>query len=252
MNISEMTEDIAIPPEPADEELPLYLQVASTLRTAILRGVYPVASRIPTEEELCRRFNVSRHTIREALRQLRGDGLIASRPGSRPTVAAPSLPSASEFFADEGGFDYMIGTRLAVEGVDGVTISDELAREIDLPTGERWLCVKGYRVNADDGRATCWNEYYIREEYGMVVRLLPRHVGPVLPLLEDLFSLRATRITRSIGAIPLPTGQARAFNAKAGSAALKILTRCETIDGKPILLNRSIHPEGTFRYSIRR
>jgi DNA-binding GntR family transcriptional regulator len=247
-----MTEDIAMPSETADEELPLYLQVASTLRTAILRGIYPVASRIPTEEELCRRFNVSRHTIREALRQLRGDGLIASRPGSRPTVAAPPLPGASEFFADEGGFDYMIGTRLAVEGADSITIGDELAREIDLPAGERWLCVKGYRVNADDGRATCWNEYYVKEEHGLVARLLPRHVGPVLPLLEDLFSLRATRITRSISAIPLPARQARTFNAKTGCAALKILTRCEAIDGGTILLNRSIHLDGTFSYSIRR
>ena len=69
--------------------LPLYLQVASTLRTAILRGVYPVGSRVPTEDELCRHFKVSRHTIREALRQLRNDGLITSTPGSRPVVAPP-------------------------------------------------------------------------------------------------------------------------------------------------------------------
>jgi DNA-binding GntR family transcriptional regulator len=247
-----MNDDIAMPPDPADDALPLYLQVASTLRTAILRGIYPVASRIPTEEELCRRFNVSRHTIREALRQLRGDGLIASRPGSRPTVAASPLPSATEFFADEGGFDYMIGTRLAIESADSVTISNDLAKDIGLPAGERWLCVTGYRVNADDGHATCWNEYYIKEVYGLVARLLSRHVGPVLPLLEDLFSLRATRITRSIGAIPLPAKQAKVFKAKTGSAALKILTRCETIDGDAVLLNRSIHPDGTFSYSIRR
>jgi DNA-binding GntR family transcriptional regulator len=244
-----MTEDVA---KPQDSALPLYLQVASTLRTAIVRGVYPVGSRIPTEEDLCRRFNVSRHTIREALRQLRGDGLITSRPGSRPTVTSSPLPSASEFFADEGGFDYMIGTRLVIESTESALITEELAQEIEVPAGEHWLCVKGYRVNADDGRPTCWNEYYIKQEYAMVARLLARHVGPVLPLLEDLFDLRATRITRSIGAIRLPAKQAGSFGVKAGDAALSILTSCETMDGEAILLNRSIHPAGTFQYSIRR
>lgn len=241
------------PPEGNKEDgLPLYLQVASTLRTAILRGVYPVGSRVPTEDELCRHFQVSRYTIREALRQLRSDGLISSTPGSRPVVAPPALPGQADFFAGEGGFDYMLGTRLAIESMDMAAVTPALAEETGLPRGEQWLCAKGYRINVDDGLATCWNEYTIAAEYAMIGRILARHVGPVVPLLEDLFNLKIARITRSMSAAPLPAELAQAFRAAPGSPALRILTRCETPDGRVAMLNRSLHPSGEFSYAIRR
>ena len=52
-----------------------YLQVARTLRKEIVDGVYPVGSQLPTEQQLCERFEVSRYTVREALRRLRDDNL---------------------------------------------------------------------------------------------------------------------------------------------------------------------------------
>lgn len=57
-----------------------YLQIARTLRKEIVDGVYPVGSQLPTEHQLCERFAVSRYTVREALRRLREDNLVASRP----------------------------------------------------------------------------------------------------------------------------------------------------------------------------
>jgi DNA-binding GntR family transcriptional regulator len=240
--------------ETADEGLPLYLQVSSTLRTAILRGIYPVGSRMPTEEALCERFKVSRHTIREALRQLRADGLIASRPGSRPTVASP-VPRRPEIIASDIGedfFDYTIGTRFEIESMETLSVSHRLAKDTGLPAGEEWLCAQGYRINVDDSQPTCWNEYYIRQEYALVGRLLARHVGPFIPLLEDLFETRIARITRSISAVAMPNRQAERLSAQPGSAALHIIVRCETPDGAVAMLNRSIHPHGVITYAIKR
>lgn len=250
-----MTQDLAHGAEEmAGEGLPRYLQVASTLRTAILRGIYPVGSRMPTEEALCERFKVSRHTIREALRQLRADGLIGSRPGSRPTVASPA-PRRSEVIAGDIGkdfFDYTIGTRFEIESMEAVPITRPLAEETGLSAGEEWLCAKGYRINVDDGQPTCWNEYYIRQDYALIGRLLARHVGPFIPLLEDLFEIRISRIVRSISAVRMPLRQAERLSSEPGAAALHIAVRCETPDGAVAMLNRSIHPHGEITYAIRR
>src|SRR3954467_4184650 len=73
---------------------PLYLQVVRALKDEIVRGVFPVGSQLPTEEELCERFSVSRYTVREALRRLRDDRLVASRRGAGTIVVAPSSPDS--------------------------------------------------------------------------------------------------------------------------------------------------------------
>ena len=67
-------------------EAPLYRRVVDALREDIASGRVAVGNRFPTEDALCRRFGVSRHTVREALRALREEGLIASRQGAGTTV----------------------------------------------------------------------------------------------------------------------------------------------------------------------
>lgn len=75
----------------------LATQIADQIRTAIVEGRLKVDQRLPTEDELAARFEVSRPTIREALKRLAAKNLIRSRRG--PTggtfVARPSLEDAS-------------------------------------------------------------------------------------------------------------------------------------------------------------
>src|SRR5215213_4504500 len=70
----------------------LYQIVIDALRQEILSGVRAVGEKLPTEDALCRRFGVSRHTIREALRQLREEGLVASRQGAGTVVVRRATP----------------------------------------------------------------------------------------------------------------------------------------------------------------
>ena len=56
-------------------------QIAESLREAIIEGELKVDERLPTEEELAARFEVSRPTIREALKRLAAQNLIRSRRG---------------------------------------------------------------------------------------------------------------------------------------------------------------------------
>ena len=70
-------------------EEPLYLQVVRALKNEIVKGVHPVGSQLPTEEELCQRFSVSRYTVREALRLLREDHLDWLTAESRRLPSTP-------------------------------------------------------------------------------------------------------------------------------------------------------------------
>lgn len=56
-------------------------EVATTLRTEILRGQYRVGERLPSERDLSSCFEINRSTTREALKQLEQLGIIEIQPG---------------------------------------------------------------------------------------------------------------------------------------------------------------------------
>ena len=56
-------------------------QVADQLQQAIFSGTLKANDRLPTETELAQRFNVSRPTIREALKRLAAKNLVRSKRG---------------------------------------------------------------------------------------------------------------------------------------------------------------------------
>jgi GntR family transcriptional regulator len=61
--------------------IPLHEQISSWLKGEMAAGHLPPESQLPSENELCDRFGVSRVTVRRALQTLDADGLIYRRPG---------------------------------------------------------------------------------------------------------------------------------------------------------------------------
>ena len=122
-------------PPAADTVEHRYLQVARTLRKEIVDGVFPVGSQLPTEHELCERFAVSRYTVREALRRLRDDNLVSSRPRTG-TLVVPR-PSSSSYAQDVMSINDLLafaaGARFEIESNAMVTITGELAERTGLP-----------------------------------------------------------------------------------------------------------------------
>ena len=68
---------------------PLYAQIMEWIRQDILRGIYPIGSRIPAEHELENRYNVSRVTVRRALQELTAAGLLERKQGKGTFVSQP-------------------------------------------------------------------------------------------------------------------------------------------------------------------
>ena len=66
------------PSSPAD----LSAQIASAIRDAIVSGELIVDQRLPSEAELAEQFNVSRPTVREALKRLGAQSLIRTQRGA--------------------------------------------------------------------------------------------------------------------------------------------------------------------------
>ncbi len=127
----------------------LYLQVAGALKQQIVGGVYPVGSQLPTEDVLCARFSVSRYTVREALRRLREDNLVASRQGAG-TIVVPRV-STNSYAQDVVSINDLLAfansARFAIESIGMVLIEKTLSSRTGLASGKEWLMVRGLQAN---------------------------------------------------------------------------------------------------------
>lgn len=130
------------------DPLPLWAQVCADLRRRIEAGEF--AGGFPGELALTEEYEVSRHTIREALRVLRGEGVLRSQRG-RPTVVGPtvyrqSLGTLSSLFdsvAAQGATPRSDVLRLAT------TVNASVADELGLPGDTQLVVVERLRY-ADD------------------------------------------------------------------------------------------------------
>ena len=127
---------------------PLWSQVCDDLRRRISAGEF--APGFPGELSLTEEYDVSRHTIREALRVLRGEGLVVSGRGRSSTIAAPrvrqrldSLYSLFDSLESQGIVQDSVVLRLAT--TSNATVADYLG----LPPDSEFVVLE--RVRLADG-----------------------------------------------------------------------------------------------------
>ena len=77
-----------------NSKIPLYHQLYKLLRATIIRGEWVPGAMIPPESELCRTFQVSQITARQALDNLVNDGLIYRQRGRGSFVAQPAIETS--------------------------------------------------------------------------------------------------------------------------------------------------------------
>jgi GntR family transcriptional regulator, phosphonate transport system regulatory protein len=61
---------------------PIWKSITATLTAEIAGGQYRAGDKLPTEAELSQRFGVNRHTLRRALAEMAGAGLVVARRGA--------------------------------------------------------------------------------------------------------------------------------------------------------------------------
>src|SRR5215472_1752614 len=231
---------------------PLYLQLVRALKDEIVSGVYPIGSQLPTEEELCERFSVSRYTVREALRRLREDSLVASRQGAG-TIVVPRRPTDSfvhEVMSINDLVAFATGVRFDIDQIEMIEIDEKLSTRTGIASGEAWLAVRGFRHTEGSEWPVCWTEVYINREFAAVGRLLQRHRGPIFHLIEDLFGQSIVEVHQEIAAALIAPELAGGLKVKAGTTALEVQRTYKLAAGKIAQVAINTHPASRFRHSM--
>jgi len=127
------------------------------LRQAIAQGTFRPGSQLPTEAELCQMLGVSRTVVREALRGLEEDGLVARRHGVGTFVRDhPILKNLNFNF----GITEMIESAGLTPGTSyfasrAETADGEKVEQLRVPIGTALITVE--RVRTADGRPVVYS-----------------------------------------------------------------------------------------------
>lgn len=149
-----------------EKNVPIYYQLYSDLRERILNGEYPPGKCVPSESEMMARYGVSRITVRRAIADLEGDGLLKRVRGKGSVVLERksvhnlnSLYSLSEMAKRRGDQVSYIILDKAVRSAEIKT-----ARELGIPNGSMVFELK--RLLLINGKVAALTTAYVPYEEG--------------------------------------------------------------------------------------
>ena len=146
-----------------ESHVPKYAQIADAIRQRIARGVWPVGTRLPANEDLAQEFGVSRITIRQAVDLLQRDSLLDARQGSGTFVVGgpvenrwlrveTSLAALSAVYSD---------TSPQIINIDEGTARPPLLPDDGTPA-ENYVFMR--RLHSREGKAYCVIAIYLDEK----------------------------------------------------------------------------------------
>jgi len=201
---------------------PYYHQISAILRERIQNREFRPGDRVPSEEELCRTFSVSRATVRQALQALELDGLIRREPGRGSFVLRPSKGIAELkmtcLLEDLIALGIPAQTKVSEVGV--VQASRPVAEALGLDPGDKVFGFLRVAVVRDQPFAA--SRIFLPAEMERRLRKRDLAVPHLLRTLEMKCGVVPARADQVIEAILADPRQASLLDVAAGTALLSV------------------------------
>jgi GntR family transcriptional regulator len=214
--------------------IPLYFQIEHDLASSIASGALAPGSQLPPEEELVRRYGVSRTTVRKAVQELERLGLIEIRRGRGTFVRTEKL--AQEFMELTGFVEDMVALGLQpsarVLGTAPTEADETIARQLRVPIGTEVMQIR--RVRIADGVAMSLDETYLPMDLGRKVVENDLEVYPIFSLLEKKYDTPLLEADYRIEAVAADPFVAEALGVVEGAPILLIERVSYSLDQRPV------------------
>jgi GntR family transcriptional regulator len=212
----------------------LYSRVETVLACEIADGVLKVGDQLPTEDILIARFEVSRITIRRAIQNLVGRGLVEIRRGKGTFVAPPKmtqeLTELSGFVEDMHALGRKPTARVISKDV--VTADTTVASHLALTKGERVVRIR--RVRLADGVPLSFDETFLPLGIGKKIITNNLKVEPIFSLLERKYDIPLIEAEYKLEAVTAEAEVASALRVKQGSPIFRIERTSYSTGNRPV------------------
>lgn len=167
--------------------VPLYAQVVERLQHDIAAGTFSRTGRLPTEGELSDQYGVSRITIRRAVDELVGQGVVEKKQGKGTFLCSPKmsrrLGSGPVSFTEMCQANGLEARAQLLEAGICVPESSEVREILGLRPGESAVRVKRLRYAGD--RPLVLEDNYYPMEYSYLLAIDLEHDSTYRYLREE-------------------------------------------------------------------
>lgn len=231
--------------------LPLYHQLEEDLRARIHAKEFEIGAALPTEEQLCEQYGVSRITVRRALDALIAQGLIVRRRGVGSFVAEPKsgvrsvklVGSLDEFLASSGALENKI-----IAFTDGIA-PQEVAKLLGLEQGARVVRLDAI-MYLEDAPIGYLSIYFPQDVGSQLSRADLEGQSPIIRLVERKLNIRIARAEQMIEPDRARAAAARHLDIDPEAPVLRVTRVYYTSFNRPVEVALiRYHPE-RYRYSI--
>lgn len=243
---SRMTEDWGVQTMPAETKLdeesltPLYQQVMEEIKRGIEDGTYSTGEKIPSEAELSEMYSVSRITIRRAVEELVGEGLLTKRQGKGTYVTRRRLQRKITQESDVQSFSESCRVNGFVPGAhiierELMPANHEVQEFLGISPGDQVIHIRRVRT-ADGVPIMLETNYYPRDRCAFLMEEDLEDVS-VFDVLEQHLGIRPESSDPTTVEIVLATAStAEPLGVRVGEPLFFMNTHIRGGDGTPLFV----------------
>jgi GntR family transcriptional regulator len=227
----------------------LYLQLLQIIKKKIENGDWPLNSQIPTEEELCTTFSVSRATVRTAVLELVRQGYLKRQQGKGTFICKNIMSEGIAMLTNlkELMFEDSLVLSSNVMARTVMMPVDDLDAKLNVPPDKHIIYIK--RLYSVDEEPILLQESYI--PYHLCPLLLEDDIEhhSLFDIFEKNYGIKITRADNHIDITHLTLNESRALGLTEGSAAI-LLTQYFYSGDTLIMYARSVKRPDRFQFFI--
>lgn len=209
---------------------PLYMQLLHELQKDIVLGKYPTNSRLPSEQELSEEYQVSRVTVRAALKELTEMGLVVRKQGKgtfvMPQKLSRDLSLATSFSAACRSMGKVPGAKLlSAEMIDASQADRET---LAMEDGAKVISLR--RLRYADGVPISVEEDHFPVKYSFLLNEDLEDTS-LMELLEKKYHITFYNVHRTVELAYAPHPIAQLLNCKAKTPMFYIVSTGMEVGG---------------------
>ena len=222
------------------EGTPLHKQISDWLKQEIDSGALAADEKLPSENELAQKFDVSRVTVRRALQTLENEQLIYRCQGLGSFVTDQrthqSFSILNDFTEELAGSGMKASSKLLSFGHENIEGRSDLLSYLDIESKK--VAVKIERIRLGDGEPIAYDVTWMPLFYGQLIEGYDLEQTTIFKILEEEFDIPVERGCYRIEATMANDMLAQHLNVEPNTPLLQINRISYTIGEKPIYFQK--------------